>query len=57
LATGVATATEAAALGVVGGLVISLAQDSLTWATFAGSLMGATRLYCMIALIFAGAPS
>ncbi len=57
MATGVATATEAAALGVVGGLVISLAQGSLTWATFSESLMGATRLYCMIALILAGAPS
>jgi C4-dicarboxylate transporter, DctM subunit len=53
--TGVATATEAAAIGVVGSLLISLLQGSLTWDTFRTSLMGATRLYCMIALILAGA--
>lgn len=53
--SGVATATEAAAVGVVGSLVLSAAQGSLNWATFRESLMGATRLYCMIALILAGA--
>jgi tripartite ATP-independent transporter DctM subunit len=53
--TGVATATEAAAFGVVGSLAISAAQGSLNRKTFAESLMGATRLYCMIALILAGA--
>jgi tripartite ATP-independent transporter DctM subunit len=53
--TGVATATEAAAVGVVGSLLLSAAQRSLTWATFSQSLMGATRLYCMIALILSGA--
>ena len=52
---GVATATEAAAFGVVGALAISATQGSLTRRTFADSLMGATRLYCMIALILAGA--
>jgi tripartite ATP-independent transporter DctM subunit len=53
--SGVATATEAAALGVVGALLISAVQGSLTWATFRDSLLGGTRLYCMIALILAGA--
>jgi tripartite ATP-independent transporter DctM subunit len=53
--TGVATATEAAALGVVGALLLSAAQGSLNWGSFRASLMGATRLYCMIALILAGA--
>jgi tripartite ATP-independent transporter DctM subunit len=53
--SGIATATEAAAVGVVGALVISAAQGSLTWATFKDSLLGGTRLYCMIALILAGA--
>jgi C4-dicarboxylate transporter, DctM subunit len=53
--SGVATATEAAAVGVVGSLVISGFQRSLTWETFRDSLLGATRLYCMIALILAGA--
>ena len=52
---GIATATEAAALGVVGSLAISTAQGMMSWKTFWGSLMGATRLYCMIALILAGA--
>src|SRR6185369_7523212 len=52
---GVATATEAAAFGVVGALVLSAAQGSLNKETFSESLMGATRLYCMIALILAGA--
>lgn len=53
--TGVATATEAAAVGVVGSLLLSAAQRSLSWSTFRESLLGATRLYCMIALILAGA--
>ncbi|MEJ7930893.1 TRAP transporter large permease subunit [Ramlibacter sp. AN1015] len=53
--TGVATATEAAAVGVVGALTLSAVQGSLTWHTFRESLLGATRLYCMIALILAGA--
>ena len=53
--SGIATATEAAAVGVLGSLVISAVQGSLTWRTFTESLMGGTRLYCMIALILAGA--
>ena len=52
---GWATATEAAGVGVLGALVLSAAQGSLNWRTFRESLMGATRLYCMIALILAGA--
>ena len=52
---GIATATEAAALGVVGALALSAVQGSMNWRTFNESLMGATRLYCMIALILAGA--
>ena len=52
---GVATATEAAAIGVLGALVISALQGTLTWKTFTQSLLGGTRLYCMIALILAGA--
>ena len=52
---GIATATEAAAVGVLGSLVISAAQGSLNWTTFRDSLLGGTRLYCMIALILAGA--
>ncbi len=52
---GIATATEAAAVGVIGALVLSAAQGSLNWKTFCDALMGGTRLYCMIALILAGA--
>ena len=52
---GIATATEAAAVGVVGSLLIAGVQGSMTWTTFCESLMGATRLYCMIGLILAGA--
>ncbi|RMX06489.1 TRAP transporter large permease subunit [Corticibacter populi] len=53
--TGIATATEAAAIGVVGAFILSASQRALTWQTFRDSLLGATRLYCMIALILAGA--
>ncbi len=53
--SGIATATEAAAIGVLGSLIISALQGSLNWSSFKGSLIGATRLYCMIALILAGA--
>jgi C4-dicarboxylate transporter DctM subunit len=52
---GIATATEAAALGVVGALALSWIQGSMSAKVFTESLMGATRLYCMIALILAGA--
>ncbi len=52
---GISTATEAAGIGVLGSLVISAAQGSMNWQTFKESLMGGTRLYCMIALILAGA--
>lgn len=53
--TGIATATEAAAVGVVGALIIAAFQRSLTLQTFLDSLMGATRTSAMIALLLAGA--
>ncbi|MEH6497700.1 MAG: TRAP transporter large permease subunit [Sneathiella sp.] len=52
---GIATATEAAAFGVVGSLLLAATQRSLNWETFSQSLMGATRTSAMIALILAGA--
>jgi len=52
---GYATATEAAAFGVIGGLALAAAQGSLTWASFTESLLGATRTSAMIALILGGA--
>jgi tripartite ATP-independent transporter DctM subunit len=52
---GLATATEAAAFGVVGSLILAGFQRSLTANTFFASLMGATRTSAMIALILMGA--
>ena len=52
--TGVATATEAASLGVVGALILSFFQKTLTKETFKTSLLGATKTSCMIAFILAG---
>ena len=52
--TGIATATEAASLGVVGALILSYFQKSLTLKTFKSSLLGATKTSCMIAFILAG---
>ncbi len=53
--SGLATATEAAGVGVVGSLILSAVQGSLNRDSFMAALMGATRLFCMIALILAGA--
>jgi tripartite ATP-independent transporter DctM subunit len=52
---GYATATEAAAIGVIGALLLAAAQGSLTLGSFWASLMGATLTSAMIALILAGA--
>jgi len=52
---GWATATEAAAFGVLGSLVLAAVTRSLSWASFRDSLLGATRLSCMIMFILAGA--
>ena len=52
--TGIATATEAASLGVLGALLLSFFQKSLTIKTFKQSLLGATKTSCMIAFILAG---
>jgi len=53
--SGIATATEAAALGVAGSLVLSRIEGSLNWASFREGLVAACRTYCMIGLILAGA--
>jgi len=55
LLMGWATATECAAWGVLGSLAIAWWQGSLTWESFWASVMGATRVNCMILLILAGA--
>ena len=51
---GIATATEAASLGVLGALLLSYFQKSLTKESFNKSLLGATKTSCMIAFILAG---
>jgi tripartite ATP-independent transporter DctM subunit len=53
--TGVATPTEAAAIGVAGALMLAAVGGSLNWSSFMQSVMGATRTSCMIAFILAGA--
>ena len=51
--SGIATATEAAAVGVVGSLIISTMQGSLTWSTFRDALMGA---FLTLAMGYIGLP-
>ena len=55
LIAGWATATECAAYGVLGSLAIAAWSRSLTWENFLASLMGSTRVSCMIMFILAGA--
>jgi tripartite ATP-independent transporter DctM subunit len=52
---GWSTATEAAAYGVLGALAIAWWSGGLNWSSVSASLMGATRLSCMIMFILAGA--
>jgi tripartite ATP-independent transporter DctM subunit len=55
LVLGFATATECAAWGVTGALLLAWWSGTLTRKTFVESVMSATRLTCMIMLILAGA--
>ncbi|KAA0892527.1 TRAP transporter large permease [Pusillimonas sp. ANT_WB101] len=48
---GLATATEAAAFGVLGALLIAWWGKSLSWETFKASLSGSLRMSCMIMFI------
>ncbi|MDZ7810158.1 MAG: TRAP transporter large permease subunit [Arhodomonas sp.] len=52
---GLATPTEAAAVGVAGALLLSALTGGLDWGSFRAGLMGATRTSCMIVFILAGA--
>ena len=52
---GIASPTEAAAVGVFGAFVVSVVQRSLNWETFRAAVMGAARTCSMIGLIIAGA--
>jgi len=53
--TGIASPTDAAAVGVTLALVLSWSMGTLNRVTFLDGLMGATRTSCMIAFILAGA--
>jgi len=52
---GIATATEAAAVGVVGALALSAATGSLSVSSFVASVAGAVRTTAMVTLILAAA--
>ncbi len=52
---GIASPTDAAAVGVVLSLCLVWWNGELTWTVFRESLIGATRTSCMIALILTGA--
>lgn len=53
--TGVATATESAAMGVAGALLLSRLEGTLNWCSFKDGVLAAARMYCMLGLILAGA--
>jgi tripartite ATP-independent transporter DctM subunit len=55
LLLGWATATECAAWGVLGSFAIAWWSGALGWDSFWQSVMGTTRVTCMIMLILAGA--
>lgn len=52
---GVATPTEAAAVGVAGAFLLAALNRELSWTSFRESLLGAVRTTSMIGLILAGA--
>ena len=52
---GFATATESAAIGVLGALIMAAFQKSLTFKIFFESLLSSARISCMIAFILMGA--
>lgn len=49
--SGIATATEAAAVGVLGSLILAGVSGALTWNSLVDSVMSAMKTSCMIALI------
>ena len=53
--TGVATANEASAFGVLGALLVAAFGKTLNWKTFTDSLSGALRMTCMIMFILGAA--
>ena len=54
---GFATPTEAAAIGILGALILAFLNRTLSRAMFVDSILAATRISCMIAFIIACAAS
>ena len=52
---GVATPTEASAIGAAGAFLLTLWQRRLTWRSFRGALKGSASTTCMIFMIILGA--
>lgn len=52
---GIASPSEAAAVGVVGAMIVSALQGTLTWKNMVDAAFGAIRTISMIGLIIAGA--
>ena len=53
--TGIATPTEAAAVGVAAALAMTVILRQMTWKVFMDSLMGALKTSCMVCSLLAGA--
>jgi tripartite ATP-independent transporter DctM subunit len=53
--TGLATPSEAAAVGVAAAIVLTLVTRQMTWAVFRDSLMGAVKTSCMVCIILIAA--
>jgi tripartite ATP-independent transporter DctM subunit len=53
--TGIATPTEAAAVGVTAALVMTVLLKQMTWQVFVESLMGALKTSCMVCSLLAAA--
>ncbi|WP_449219924.1 TRAP transporter large permease [Tistrella mobilis] len=52
---GIATPTEAAAVGVIGALLLAAVSGKLSWPAFRTALVNATRTSCMVMFVLIGA--
>jgi tripartite ATP-independent transporter DctM subunit len=53
--TGIATPTEAAAVGVTAALIMTVVLKQMTWQVFIDSLLGALKTSCMVCSLLAAA--
>lgn len=51
---GIATPTEAAALGAIGSLVMAIVRRKITWQDFKRSLLGTAEVTCMVMFLILG---